>query len=138
MVYLRKRKTAFQYFVKSQNRYPTPPTPIFRSSSKQPMGTSDSFHGGWSHITPLKMLGGTFLRLIQLIFLSSICYFKSCKDMQLLESCKLLRSCEPTIRLHALIMNNISTRVCVFVCVCDFGRRRKVKRSGCLYMYYDV
>ena len=28
------------------------------------------------HITPPKMLGGIFLRLIELIFLSSVCYFK--------------------------------------------------------------
>ena len=50
MVYLQKRKTAFQHFAKISKSTPDTPTPIFRSSSKQPEGTSDSFCGGRSHL----------------------------------------------------------------------------------------
>jgi len=44
-----KERLLFNILPKSQNRYLTPPTPIFRSSSKQPEGTANSFCGGRSH-----------------------------------------------------------------------------------------
>ena len=43
-----KERLLLNILPKSQNRYLTPPTSIFRSSSKQPEGTSDSFRGGRS------------------------------------------------------------------------------------------
>ena len=63
-----------------------------------------------------KKLGGTFLRWFNSSFCRPFVLSKGCKDMQLLESCKLLRSCEPTINL--LLPLPLSVRPFVFLSVC--------------------
>ena len=57
----------------------------------------------WTIIShPKKCLGAHFYTWLNSSFCRPFVISKSCKDMQLLESCKLLRSCEPTMKMYCV------------------------------------
>ena len=106
IVYLRKERLLFNILPKSQNRHLTLPTPIFRSSSKQPEGTSDSFRGGRSQImSKSRNFKGVQDIIMTLAIKRKLTKFihPSSRTHQLTQTCKARAHCQQYVHLNTVL-----------------------------------